>query len=47
MLTTEDYLSGQVLLIDKPLHWTSFQIVSKLRYEIKKTFKLKLIIFVG
>tara|TARA_R110000868_G_scaffold37619_2_gene132837 strand:+ start:3855 stop:4550 length:696 start_codon:yes stop_codon:yes gene_type:complete len=41
MLTTEDYLSGQVLLIDKPLHWTSFQIVSKLRYEIKKTFKLK------
>ena len=41
MLTSEDYLSGQVLLIDKPLHWISFQVVNKLRYEIKKTFNLK------
>lgn len=41
MLTSEDYISGQVLIIDKPLHWTSFQVVNKLRYEIKKTFNLK------
>lgn len=41
MLTTKDYLSGQILLIDKPLHWTSFQVVNKLRWEIKQTFKLK------
>lgn len=41
MLTSEDYLSGQVLLIDKPLYWTSFQVVNKLRYELKKTFNLK------
>jgi tRNA pseudouridine55 synthase len=41
MLTAEDYLSGQVLLIDKPLHWTSFQVVNKLRYEIKKAFNIK------
>lgn len=41
MLTGEDYLLGQVLLIDKPLHWTSFQVVNKLRYEIKKAFGLK------
>ncbi|MGZ0015366.1 tRNA pseudouridine(55) synthase TruB [Yeosuana sp. AK3] len=41
MLAAEDYLSGQVLLIDKPLHWTSFQVVNKLRYELKKAFKLK------
>ncbi|NCO63492.1 MAG: tRNA pseudouridine(55) synthase TruB [Flavobacteriales bacterium] len=41
MLNAEDYLSGQVLLIDKPLHWTSFQVVNKLRYELKKSFKLK------
>jgi tRNA pseudouridine55 synthase len=41
MLSTEDYLSGQVLLIDKPLHWTSFQVVNKLRWEIRQTFKLK------
>ena len=39
MLTAEDYQSGQVLLIDKPLHWTSFQVVNKLRYEIKKAFQ--------
>ena len=28
----EDYLEGQVLLIDKPLHFTSFQAVNKLKY---------------
>ncbi|WP_308991459.1 tRNA pseudouridine(55) synthase TruB [Mariniflexile litorale] len=41
MLNVEDYLSGQVLLIDKPLHWTSFQVVNKLRWEIRQAFKLK------
>lgn len=41
MLTKDDYLSGQVLLIDKPLHWTSFQVVNKLRWEIRRAFKLK------
>ncbi len=41
MLTAEDYLSGQVFLIDKPLHWTSFQTVNKLRWELKQAFKLK------
>jgi tRNA pseudouridine55 synthase len=41
MLTLEDYQSGQVLLIDKPLNWTSFQVVNKMRWEIKQAFKLK------
>jgi tRNA pseudouridine55 synthase len=31
-MTTEECLNGQVLLIDKPLHWTSFQAVNKLKY---------------
>jgi len=31
-MTSDDYLNGQVLLIDKPLHWTSFQAVNKLKY---------------
>lgn len=31
-MTAEDFLNGQVLLIDKPLHWTSFQAVNKLKY---------------
>ncbi|GCC51867.1 tRNA pseudouridine(55) synthase TruB [Chryseotalea sanaruensis] len=26
---------GQVLLINKPLHWTSFDVVKKLRYKLK------------
>ncbi len=34
MKTTEDYLSGQILLIDKPLHWTSFQAVNKMKYAL-------------
>ena len=40
-MTLEDYKNGQVLLIDKPLKWTSFQVVNKLRWEIKQRFKIK------
>ena len=31
-MTPEEYLDGQVLLIDKPLRWSSFQAVNKLKY---------------
>ena len=41
MKTLEDYLSGQVLLVDKPLNWTSFQVVNKLRWEIRQAFSIK------
>jgi tRNA pseudouridine55 synthase len=41
MKTAEDYQAGQVLLIDKPLHWTSFQAVNKLRWEIRQAFNIK------
>lgn len=41
MKTLEDFKNGQVLLIDKPLHWTSFQAVNKLRWAIKQSFKIK------
>jgi len=41
MKTVEDYFSGQVLLIDKPLNWTSFQVVNKLRWEIRQAFNIK------
>nr|WP_315194976.1 tRNA pseudouridine(55) synthase TruB [uncultured Flavobacterium sp.] len=33
-MTTEDFLDGQILLIDKPLHFTSFQAVNKLKYAL-------------
>ena len=41
MKTVEEYLEGQVLLIDKPLEWTSFQVVNKVRWLLRKQFNLK------
>ncbi|WP_109097237.1 tRNA pseudouridine(55) synthase TruB [Aquimarina sp. AU58] len=41
MLTEQNYKDGQVLLIDKPLQWTSFQVVNKLRWLIRKNFGIK------
>lgn len=40
-MTTEDFQAGQVLLIDKPLTWTSFQAVNKLRWEIRQAYNIK------
>ena len=34
MKTADEYLEGQILLIDKPLHFTSFQAVNKLKYAL-------------
>jgi len=38
--TAEEVLNGQVILIDKPLTWSSFQAVNKLKYSIKRRFDL-------
>ncbi|HEX4371746.1 MAG TPA: tRNA pseudouridine(55) synthase, partial [Puia sp.] len=35
ILTTNKFAEGQVLLINKPLHWTSFDVVRKIRNLIK------------
>jgi tRNA pseudouridine55 synthase len=40
-ITLEEFLAGQVLLVDKPLEWTSFQVVNKLKYFVRNKFKLK------
>ena len=40
-MEAEDFKNGQILLIDKPLKWTSFQVVNKLRWVIKKKFNIK------
>jgi len=37
----EHLQKGKVLLIDKPLEWTSFDIVNKVRYAILKKYNLK------
>lgn len=34
MTTIEDFQNGQILLIDKPLEWTSFQAVNKIKYAL-------------
>ena len=40
MNTAEEFLNGQILLIDKPLHWTSFQAVNKLKWALKTKLDL-------
>jgi tRNA pseudouridine55 synthase len=39
--TAEDFQEGQILLIDKPLHWTSFQAVNKMKWVLKSKLGLK------
>jgi len=39
--TKESFQEGQILLTDKPLNWTSFQVVNKVRWLIRKQFNLK------
>ena len=39
-----DFQNGEIILIDKELNWTSFDVVSKLRNSIKKKLDLKKII---
>lgn len=39
--TEEDFKNGQILLFDKPLEWTSFQMVNKVRWLIRKNFNIK------
>lgn len=39
-LTKEQFLEGQILLIDKPLTWSSFQAVNKIKYTLIKNLDL-------
>jgi len=36
-----DFLEGEILYFDKPLHWTSFDLVSKIRYKISRSLRIK------
>lgn len=36
-----DFKRGEVLLVNKPREWTSFDVVNKLRYKIKKQLGVK------
>jgi len=37
----ESLIEGEILLINKPLKWTSFQVVNKIRWLIKSKFNIK------
>ncbi len=39
-MTAEEVLEGQVILVDKPLTWSSFQAVNKLKYALKRELGL-------
>lgn len=39
-MTAEEILEGQVLVVDKPLTWSSFQAVNKLKYALKRELGL-------
>ena len=36
-----DFVKGEVLYVAKPLNWTSFNLVSKLRWKLQKTLNIK------
>lgn len=36
-----DFRAGEVLLVDKPLNWTSFDVVNKLRWRLRKLYDVK------
>jgi len=36
-----DFIEGEVLYFDKPLYWTSFSLVNKVRWLISKQLKIK------
>ena len=37
----EDFMEGQILLVDKPLEWTSFDVVNKVRGHLRHGLKVK------
>jgi tRNA pseudouridine55 synthase len=39
-MTSEEVVAGRIILIDKPLTWSSFQAVNKLKYILKRKFDL-------
>ena len=36
-----DFKEGEIIALFKPYTWTSFQIVSKVRYHMSKHYKIK------
>ncbi len=41
MNNSYDFKEGEVVLVDKPLNWTSFDVVNKLRWRLRKLYNVK------
>jgi tRNA pseudouridine55 synthase len=41
LATPEEFTEGQIILLDKPLTWSSFQAVNKVKWALKKHMGLK------
>ncbi|HLW38763.1 MAG TPA: tRNA pseudouridine(55) synthase TruB [Brumimicrobium sp.] len=39
--STYEFRDGEILLVDKPLHWTSFDVVNKIRWKLSKKYGVK------
>ena len=37
----DEVIEGRIILINKPIGWTSFQVVNKIRYKLTKFYNLK------
>lgn len=37
----QEFAAGSTILIDKPLHWTSFDVVNKIRWNLKQQLGIK------
>ena len=40
-MSQNPYFEGRTLIVDKPINWTSFDVVKKIRYTLKKKYGLK------
>ena len=40
-MSSKKYINGEILLINKPLGWSSFNVVKKIKYLIQKKYKIK------
>ena len=40
-ISSMDFKAGTLLLVDKPITWTSFDVVNKIRYRLKKRLGVK------
>lgn len=40
-MTENPYVEGQIILIDKPLQWTSFDAVKKIKNSLRKKYQLR------